>query len=65
MQKNICSHQLKNIEAKKEAVWIENTTLNFIQEGNMGSKIGDNSTGNTVSVKAIRLKDYIKKKLIF
>jgi len=65
LQKNILSHHLKNIEAKNEAVWIENTSLNFIQEGNMGSKIGDNSLANTVSVKAARLKDYLKRKIDF
>ena len=65
LQKNILSHQLKNIDARKDAVWIENTSLSFIQEGNMDSKIGDNSSLKTVSVRAVRLKDYLDKKVDF
>ncbi len=59
LQKNISSHQLKNVEAKEEAVWIENTSLNFIQDGNMGSKIGDTNSSHSVTVQATRLKDYL------
>lgn len=65
LQKNILSHNLKDIDARNEAVWIENTSLNFIQEGNMASKIGSNSSSNTVSVKAARLKDYLNRKIDF
>ncbi len=65
LKKNIQSHELKNIEAKNEAVWNENTSLHFIQEGNMGSKIGEGSSDNTVTVKATRLKDYITQKVDF
>lgn len=65
LNKNISSHQLTGIDARQEAVWVENTTLNFIQEGNMGSKIGTDSTGNTIEVKAARLKDYMDKKIDF
>ena len=65
LNKNISSHQLTGIEARQEAVWVENTTLNFIQEGNMGSKIGTDSTGKTIEVKAARLKDYMDKKIDF
>jgi len=64
LKKNILSHNLKNIEARDEAVWIENTTLNFIQNGNMGSKIGE-SDSNSVKVKAVRLKDFLNEKIDF
>ena len=63
--KNISSHQLKNVEAKNEAVWIENTFLNFNQEGNMASKISSSSAFNTVLVKARSLKDYLIQKVDF
>jgi len=63
--KNISSHQLKNVEAKNEAVWFENTSLNFIQDGNMGSRIGANKSSHNVTVKAIRLNDYLHKKVDF
>lgn len=65
LEKNILSHHLQNVEAKNEAVWSENTFLNFIQEGNMASKISSNSKVGTVSVKAQRLKDYLIKKVDF
>lgn len=65
LKKNIASHQLKNIDAKNEAVWNENTYLHFIQDGNMGSKIGDDTSGNTVTIKGTRLKDYINENIDF
>lgn len=65
LKKNISSHQLENIDARQEAVWVDNTTLSFIQEGNMGSKIGEGISENTQQVKAIRLKDFINKKIDF
>lgn len=65
LKKNISSHQLKTIDARNEAVWNENTSLDFIQEASMGSKIGSNHTANTVSVKAIRLKDYLNERIDF
>ncbi|MEO6837853.1 MAG: FkbM family methyltransferase [Ginsengibacter sp.] len=65
LQRNITSHQLKNVEAKEEAVWVENTSLNFIQDGNMGSKIGEAKSSHSVTVKATRLKDFLDKKVDF
>lgn len=65
LQKNISSHALKNIDAKNEAVWNENTMLNFLQEGNMSSKIDTLNANNTVKIKATRLKDYLNKKIDF
>ena len=65
LQKNIASHQLQNVEMRNEAVWNENTSLHFIQEGNMGSKIGENATSGTVTVKASRLKDFLNRKVDF
>lgn len=65
LQKNIASHHLKNVDARNEAVWNANTSLQFIQEGNMGSKIGESSKSNTITVKACRLKDFLNKKVDF
>jgi len=65
IQKNISSHHLTGVTLKNEAVWIENTTLNFIQDGNMGSKIGTGSSAKTIKVPAIRLKDYLETKIDF
>ncbi len=65
LKKNISSHNLTGIDARQEAVWVENTTLNFIQEGNMGSKIGIDSPNSNSNVKAVRLKDFLTKKIDF
>jgi FkbM family methyltransferase len=55
---------LTDVELKKEAVWIENTYLNFISDGSMSSKINLEKE-NSQQVKAIRLKDYLNKKVDF
>jgi FkbM family methyltransferase len=65
LKKNIKSHNLKNIEVRNEAVWIENTELNFIQQGNMSSKIGKSNNINSVKVRAVKLKDFMNKKIDF
>jgi len=63
LKKNIASHHL-NISARQQAVWIEDTDLQFLQEGNMSSKITSNSI-NTKIVEAIRLKNLISQKVDF
>jgi FkbM family methyltransferase len=65
LQKNIASHQLKNINARNEAVWIENTFLHFIQDRGMASKIGSDSALSTVSVSAVKLKNYLNQRVDF
>ena len=65
LQKNIQSHHLKNITIKKEAVWIANMELNFIQNSSMGSKIELNENSHDTKVKAVRLKDLLNKKIDF
>ena len=64
LQKNILSHNLKDVVANNEAVWIENTELNFIQQGDMSSKLGGDGA-NSVKVKAVRLKDFLNQKIDF
>ena len=65
LQKNIKSFGFTNVQALKEAVWIENTTLQFAGEGSMSSKIHSEVSDNTVVVKAIRLKDYVDRPIDF
>lgn len=64
LKRNILSHNLKGVDIRNEAVWIENTTLNFIQKGNMSSKIGKSDVNN-VKVRAVKLKDFLEKKVNF
>jgi FkbM family methyltransferase len=65
LQTNIKSFNYENVQARKEAVWIENTTLQFANEGSMSSRIRTEVSDNTVLVKAIRLKDYLDRTVDF
>jgi FkbM family methyltransferase len=65
LQANIKSFHYENVQARKEAVWIENTTLQFASEGSMSSRINTEVSNNTVPVKAIRLKDYLDRPVDF
>jgi FkbM family methyltransferase len=65
LQKNIASHKLENVDAKNEAIWIEDTELDFMQEGNMESKIVESTSAASVRVKASRLKNYLDREVDF
>ena len=66
LQKNIASHGLQNVELKNEAVWKEETMLSFGSEGTMSSKIVfDKEAHPSTLTKAVRLKDYLNRKIDF
>lgn len=65
LQANIKSFGYKNVQALKEAVWTENTTLQFAGEGSMSSRIHGEVSENTIPVRAIRLRDYLDKPIDF
>jgi len=65
LSENIKSFAYGDITLFKEAVWIENTTLQFSNEGCMGSKIETGTNTNTIKVKAIRLKDFLIQEIDF
>jgi FkbM family methyltransferase len=65
LQTNINSFNFKNVDARKEAVWVDNTTLQFAGEGSMSSRIHAEVSTNTIPVKAIRLKDFLDKPVDF
>jgi FkbM family methyltransferase len=65
LKKNIESFGYNNVTARKEAVWIENTQLQFAGEGSMSSRIGSGSSKNSVQVKAVRLKDFLNRPVNF
>ena len=54
-----------HVQLRPEAVWIENTTLNFSNEASMSSKIEETDSSNVKKVKAIRLRDLLDKKVEF
>ncbi len=65
LNKNITSFGYSNVLLYKEAIWNENTTLQFSNESSMGSKIEIDTTSNTIAVKAVRLKDFLNRQVDF
>lgn len=65
LTKNIDSFGYTGVSLHKEAVWNENTTLLFSNESSMGSKIELDNSANTITVKAVRLKDFINREVDF
>lgn len=65
LSKNINAFGLTDVIPYKQAVWDNNTVLNFLSEGSMSSKIEKADTPNTIQVQAFRLKDLINKKVDF
>lgn len=60
LEKNINSFGFQNVTIRKQAIWKENTTLDFAVEGSMSSKIMFNGNGSsTEKVEAIRLRDML------
>jgi len=64
LSRNVSSFKFDNVELKNEAVWIENTTIGFTNEGSMSSKVDQNGTA-VKKIKASRLKDFLNKKVDF
>jgi len=65
LNKNIQSHNLTNVELRKEAVWVEDTMISFKEEGTMGSKIEQSNDPGNLLVKAVRLKNLLQTKIDF
>ena len=61
------SNELKDVILKKEAVWIEDTTLSFFSEGALaGSSVVDfGKKNNVINVKAVDLKKHLLKHVDF
>jgi len=66
LRKNIDAFGLKDVDLRKEAVWIENTKISFSSDATQMSKIaGDKETSSTIEVEAIRLKDLLIREVDF
>ncbi len=61
--KNLQLQHCSNVEPRKEAVWVENTSLNFRSEGTMSSKITSADEAHYQNVKAVRLNDFLTEKI--
>lgn len=66
LKKNVAAYHLTDVELRNEAVWKENTTLQFVSGGTLDSKLDSSANHkNTVPVTAIRLKDLLNQKVDF
>ena len=64
LSRNVSSFKFDNVELRNEAVWIENTTIGFTNEGSMSSRLDQNNTTNK-KIQASRLKDFLNQKVDF
>jgi FkbM family methyltransferase len=65
LEMNIKEFGFKQVELRNEAVWIENSMLNFSGKGSTESKLSIDYKSGSVLVKTVRLKDLIQKKTDF
>lgn len=65
LDRNMKSFGFRDVTLRKEAVWNAATTLRFSNEGSMSSKITDVTSQEARDVKAIRLRDYLDRKVDF
>ena len=63
--KNVGSFGYADVSLRKEAVWIENTMLQFSSKGTMTSKIETTVSLDTIGVKAVRLRDLLDREVDF
>ena len=64
LQRNMSSFHLNDVKLEQKAVWKENTVISFVNEGSMSSRIEQASSSND-KVTAIKLKDYLDRKIDF
>jgi FkbM family methyltransferase len=66
LEQNIESYGIKNVKLEQKAVWKENTTIAFANEGSMSSRIEQSfSSTEDNTVIAVRLKEYLNQKVDF
>jgi len=65
LEKNIKPYNFNNVLLKKEAVWKEDADISFAGNSNQMSHIEKNEGKNATMVKAVRLKNYLNRKVDF
>jgi len=68
LSQNVTSYKLTNVTLENKAVWNDNTILNFAGDDDMSSHITTNEDNNikaSYQVPAVRLRDYLIKKVDF
>ncbi|MBS1614977.1 MAG: FkbM family methyltransferase [Bacteroidetes bacterium] len=63
LEKNVRSYGLSNVELRQEAVWNEETTLQFEGDGSLGSSIARSQNDHTYDVPAVRLGTYLNRRV--
>lgn len=66
LKKNVESFRLKDVSLVNKAVWTEDTSLNFISEGSMSSRIDSSQNSRSGNkIEAINLGNFLDKKIDF
>jgi FkbM family methyltransferase len=65
LEKNIKSFGFSSVILRNEAVWVEDTMTQFSNEGSMSSRIEAAPTGQSKLIKAIRLNNWLDRKIDF
>lgn len=61
-EKNILSHNIKNVELFKKAVWIEEAELKFYTDNGLGGRVGVEYENQLPKIiKSVRLKDFLNR----
>jgi FkbM family methyltransferase len=65
LEKNVRAFGFADVQLEQKAVWTQNGTLTFQQEGGHSGRIAEKSEGPTVSVAAARLRDLLNEPVDF
>jgi FkbM family methyltransferase len=65
LQRNLKSFAINDAELHQSALWSENTELTFMAEGTDSGRVVHTENIKTVQVKAVRLKDFLTRKIDF
>jgi FkbM family methyltransferase len=65
LEKNVRSCGLSNVHLHKKAIWKENTTLRFVNDGSLSSRVSSSPESQTVEVSAVRLRDFMTRPIDF
>lgn len=66
LTKNVQERELTDVEVRNNAVWTEDARLGFTADGALGGKISaDDTLGRQLEVQAIRLRDFLNRRIDF
>ncbi|MGN6184971.1 MAG: FkbM family methyltransferase [Thermoanaerobaculia bacterium] len=65
MHRNLERFEIRDVNEINKAVWIDDSTLNFVADGGVGGRLVSWSDGGVTSVPATRLRDYLQQPVDF